>query len=178
MADTEPKGTVLIIDDNPDALETLSFLLKEKGYRALRADGGRSGVTLAQAEKPDLILLDIMMPDMNGYQVCQTLKQNPATEKIPIVILTVRKSKRDVSYASTVGAADSLTKPVRPTQLLSAVEAHLRPEVREHAHRRIGVAPVLAISTDNALLRGLNRISGNGSHSFSAYQALGAFDQR
>jgi DNA-binding response OmpR family regulator len=156
MAETEPKGTILIIDDNPDALETLSFLLREKGYRALTAHGGRSGIALAQAEKPDLILLDIMMPDMNGYQVCQTLKQDPSTEKIPIVILTVRKSKRDVSYASTVGAADYLTKPVRPTQLLSAVEAHLRPEAREHTQRRIGVAPVLAISTDNTLLRGLS----------------------
>jgi DNA-binding response OmpR family regulator len=149
-------GTVLIIDDNPDALETLSFLLREKGYRALTAAGGRAGVTLAEAERPDLILLDIMMPDMNGYQVCQTLKQNAATEKIPIVILTVRKSKRDVSYASTVGAADYLTKPVRPAQLLAAVEEHLRPEVRERTQRRIGVAPVLVISTDNALIRGLS----------------------
>jgi CheY-like chemotaxis protein len=156
MADIEPKRTILIIDDNPDALETLSFLLREKGYRVLTAGGGRAGVDLATSEHPDLILLDIMMPEMNGYQVCQTLKQDPGTEKIPIVILTVRKSKRDVSYASTVGAADYLTKPVRPSQLLSVVAEHLRSEARDQAHRRIGVATVLAISTDTALLRGLS----------------------
>jgi len=157
MGDTERKRTVLAIDDNEDALEVLRHMIEGQGMRGITASSGHEGVALAKSQKPDLILLDIMMPDMSGYQVCQALKQEPESRDIPIVVLTARKGKHDRSYAATVGAADYLTKPVRPSQLIASIWEHIGDDPLASPDRRAGAAPVLAISSDAVLLHGLNK---------------------
>jgi len=151
--DTKP--TVLIVDDNPDAREILRSLLEEKGYRAVVAADGPEGLALARSEKPDCILLDIMMPDMSGYRVCEDLRSDPAFEQTPIIILTARKVERDKSYARTVGADDFLTKPVRPSQLLATLKKHLEGAGRRGA-RQLGLRHVLLITGDQGLVRVLS----------------------
>ena len=153
---SENGPTVLIIDDNKDALEILRTFLGEKGYRVLTAPDGPQGLETARAEKPDCVILDIMMPEMSGFQVCQSLKSLPDCELTPIIMLTARKVDRDVSYARTVGADDFLTKPVRPAQLLSALRKHLGGEARPVAARQLGRRHILAITSDAALLRVLS----------------------
>jgi CheY-like chemotaxis protein len=151
MAD---ERTVLIIDDNPDALEILRSFLEEKGYRVLTAADGPQGIELARDRAPDCVILDIMMPEMSGFQVCRSLKSLPRCEHIPIVMLTARKIDRDVSYARTVGADDFLTKPVRPAQLLGVLDKHIGGGPRAAA-RQLGRRQLLAVTTDKALLRAL-----------------------
>ena len=149
----EDSPTVLIIDDNADALEILRTFLEEKGHRVLTAPDGPQGLELARAHKPDCVILDIMMPEMSGFQVCQSLKSLPDCEQIPVVMLTARKVDRDISYARTVGADDFLTKPVRPAQLLAALRKHLGGEARPAGTRQLGRRHILVITTDRALLR-------------------------
>ncbi|MFP4057199.1 MAG: PleD family two-component system response regulator [Candidatus Brocadiia bacterium] len=157
MADEERKPTILVIDDNRDALEILRSTLEEEGYRALAADTPTQGLQTARDERPDLVLLDIMMPEMSGFHVCEKLKAEPACEHIPVVMLTARKAERDLSYARTVGAADFLTKPVRRSQLLATIRKHLATAAPARASRQLGLRHLLAISTDPAFLQALSR---------------------
>ena len=149
MAD---RPTVLLIDDNPDALEILRSFLEDKGYRVLTAPDGPQGIELARAEPPSCIVLDIMMPEMSGFQVCRRLKGLPHCEQVPIVMLTARKVDRDVSYARTVGADAFLTKPVRPVQLLATLEKQIGGGGGGPA-RQFARQQLLAVTTDKALLR-------------------------
>ena len=144
--------TVLIIDDNADALEVLRAFLEEKGYRVLTAPDGPQGIELARTDPPDCVILDIMMPEMSGFQVCRALKAQPQGETTPVLMLTARKVDRDVSYARTVGAGDFLTKPVRPAQLLAALDKHLGGAAGAGA-RQLGRRRLLAITNDTAMLR-------------------------
>jgi DNA-binding response OmpR family regulator len=146
------KPTILVIDDSADAREILCTLLEEKGYRPLAAADGPEGIALARAEKPDCILLDIMMPDMSGYRVCEDMRSDPALEQTPIIILTARKVERDKSYARTVGADDFLTKPVRPAQLLATIKKHTEGAGRR-ATRQLGMRHVVALTGDQAFAR-------------------------
>jgi len=152
----ETRPTVLIIDDNQDAREVLRALLEENGYRALVASDGPQGLTIARDEKPDCILLDIMMPEMSGFQFCQSLRSDPACEQIAIIILTARKVERDRSYARTVGADDFLIKPVRRSRLLATVHKHIAGRGRRQAARQLGMRHLLAITTDPSFVRLLN----------------------
>lgn len=143
--------TVLIVDDHPDALEVLRSFLEDKGYRVRTAPDGPQGLEAAQAEPPDCILLDIMMPAMSGFQVCRQLKSLPHCEHVPVIILTARKVDRDISYARTVGADDFLTKPVRPGQLVAALEKHIGGQGAPAG--QFAREQLLAVTTDPALRR-------------------------
>jgi DNA-binding response OmpR family regulator len=145
--------TILVIDDSPDALEGLRSLFEQNGYRVAVALDGPQGLALAREQKPDCIILDIKMPEMSGFHVCQSLKSDPACEQIPIVVLTALKQDRDRSYARTVGADDFLGKPVRPSQLLAVVKQHLAG--KPSTVRRLGLRHILLISEDQGLTRGL-----------------------
>jgi putative two-component system response regulator len=119
------KPTLLIVDDEPANLKVLTALLSDK-YRIRAANSGARALKAAISEpRPELILLDIMMPEMDGYEVLARLKADPATREIPVIFVTARESEEDEAYGLGLGAVDYLTKPVRPTILQARVRNHL-----------------------------------------------------
>ncbi|MDB5894823.1 MAG: two-component system response regulator [Rhodoferax sp.] len=121
----KPVVTVLVIDDTPDNLSLMSSLLKDH-YRVKVANHGEKGLRIANGEvPPDLILLDIMMPDIDGYEVCRQLKAEPRTRDIPVIFLTARSEVEDETKGLELGAADYITKPISPPIVLARVRAHL-----------------------------------------------------
>lgn len=118
------KPTVLVIDDTPENL-TLMYQLLKDDYKVKGANGGERGLTLAETANPDLILLDIMMPEIDGYQVCQQLKSNPATSDIPIIFLTAKAERVDEHKGLKLGAVDYITKPINPEVVKARVKTHV-----------------------------------------------------
>ncbi len=123
--DFTQKPTVLVVDDTPDNLTLMSGLLKNL-YKVKVANNGEKAIKVAQApDKPDLILLDIMMPGLSGYDVCKTLKDDPATRDIPIIFLTAMTATEDEKKGLEMGAVDFITKPVNPPIVLARVATQL-----------------------------------------------------
>ena len=127
--DFTEKPTVLVVDDTPDNLSLMSGLLKEH-YRVMLANNGERAIKLARAEEaPDLILLDIMMPGLSGYDVCKILKDDPATLHIPIIFLTAMTAAEEERKGLELGAVDFITKPVNPPIMLARVSTQLQVKV-------------------------------------------------
>ena len=123
MANEKPR--LLLVDDNPDNLMVLHGLLQEN-YRTILATNGEDALALCQKEQlPELILLDVMMPGMDGYSVCEKLKTSPRTADIPVIFLTARMEKEAESKGFLVGGVDYITKPFSPPVLKARVETHL-----------------------------------------------------
>jgi putative two-component system response regulator len=123
--DTGEKPTVLVVDDTPDNLTLVSNLLK-KDYRVRVAISGEKALKIALSETPpDLILLDVMMPVMDGYEVCQQLRNNTLTAHIPIIFLTAKSEVEDERKGLSLGACDYITKPISPPILEARVKTHL-----------------------------------------------------
>ena len=119
------KPTILVIDDSPDSLTLMSGLLKDT-YRVKVATHGETGLKVAlSAQPPDLILLDIMMPDLDGYEVCRQLKANPMSQGIPVIFLTAKSDTEDEQRGLSLGAVDYITKPISPAILLARVATQL-----------------------------------------------------
>ena len=124
---TRPQAyTILIVDDNPTNLGVLSNYLKDYGFRILVARSGESTLKKAQFVQPDLILLDIMMPDLNGFEICRHLKANPATKNIPIIFMTALTQIEDKVKGFELGAVDYITKPLQHEEVVARVATHLR----------------------------------------------------
>jgi len=119
------KGDILVVDDTPANLRLLSKMLNEQGYRVRPVPDGRLALAAAQAKPPDLILLDIRMPDLNGYQVCERLKAESRTKDIPIIFISALDAVQDKVKAFTVGGVDYITKPFHIEEVLARVETHL-----------------------------------------------------
>ena len=117
-------ATILVVDDTPDNLKLMNGLLKDI-YRVKIANGGERALSLADADLPDLILLDIMMPGMDGYEVCRRLKANPRTRDIPVIFLTAKAETQDEELGFEVGAVDYIQKPISPPIVLARVKTHL-----------------------------------------------------
>jgi len=119
------KSIILVVDDTPDNLTLMSGLLKDE-YRVKVANSGERALKIAQSESPpDLILLDIMMPEMDGYEVCRRLKADDNTRHIPIIFLTAKTEVVDETLGFELGASDYITKPISPPIVLARVETHL-----------------------------------------------------
>jgi EAL domain-containing protein (putative c-di-GMP-specific phosphodiesterase class I)/DNA-binding response OmpR family regulator len=116
-----PAEKILIVDDDEDILLIVQTILASAGYSAFTAHNGREGIETARELKPDLILLDVMMPELSGWEVCTTLKNAPETRQIPIAMLTVKSEIRDLITGMQVGADDYITKPFTRRKLLSTV---------------------------------------------------------
>ncbi len=108
---------ILVIDDNRDLLEMVSYILGLSGHHVIKASCGMTGIEQACRQKPDLVLLDIMMPGFDGFQTCQKLKSNPRTRCIPVFMLTALEKISDVEKAFKTGADDYITKPFDNDQL-------------------------------------------------------------
>lgn len=125
MLTTAPKK-ILIVDDEPDILDFLKYNLKKEGYSVATAGDGRQAIAVAEVEKPDLIILDIMMPELDGIETCRLLRENPAFRDTPITFLTARDEDFSQIAALDVGGDDYITKPIKPRVLMSRIQALLR----------------------------------------------------
>lgn len=118
--------TILVIDDNNEIRENTAEILDLAGYKTLTAENGKKGVELALKEKPNLIVCDIMMPDLDGYGVLHLLKKNPETENIPFIYVTAKTERNDFRKGMEMGADDYITKPFDDLELLRAIEIRLK----------------------------------------------------
>ena len=116
---------VLVVEDTPDILEEILATLKYEGFEGVGAENGSVGVTMAREHLPDLVVCDIMMPELDGYGVLQSMRENPATASIPFIFLTAKADKTDVRHGMGLGADDYLTKPFTSEELVNAVRARL-----------------------------------------------------
>src|SRR5262245_28880518 len=117
---------ILVVEDEPDLLDLVVYNLKREGFRPVRAETGEKALELARDERPDLILLDLMMPGLDGLEVCRRLRGNEATAEIPIVMVTARAEEGDAVLGLSMGADDYVKKPFGVKELLARVRAVLR----------------------------------------------------
>jgi two-component system phosphate regulon response regulator PhoB len=120
------KGKILIVEDDRDIVEMVRYNLKEQGYETISASNGQKGVELAKSQHPDLIILDIMMPVMDGFEACRALKNDNTTADIPIIILSAKSQETDKVVGLELGADDYVTKPFSPRELIARIRAILR----------------------------------------------------
>ena len=133
MTPTEgpPEATVLLVDDEPDLVELIEYALANEGFRVLTAQDGAEGLAIAEAERPDLIVVDIMMPRMDGVELTARLRENGQLRLTPILMLTARTGEGDEVAGLEAGADDYLPKPVSTRRLVSRIRALLRRVERE-----------------------------------------------
>lgn len=118
--------TILVIDDNNDLRENTAEILELAGYKTLTAENGKRGVEVATKEKPDVIVCDIMMPELDGYGVLHLLRKNPDTQNIPFIFLTAKTERSDFRKGMEMGADDYVTKPFEDIELLNAIEVRMK----------------------------------------------------
>lgn len=121
------KYKVLVVDDEPDVVELLERTLKTEGFQVICAYDGISALDLVSTEKPDLILLDLMMPMMSGYEVCEQIKSNPQTQSIPVICVTSAHTPDARAHSLQLGASDVVTKPFYPSELIARIKRQLQP---------------------------------------------------
>lgn len=119
------KPLVLVADDDPDILALVTFRLERAGYAVVGANDGEQALQLALEQPPDLVVLDVMMPKLDGYEVTTRLRQNERTRRIPIILLTARVQEADIARGFEVGADDYVKKPFSPQELGARVQAIL-----------------------------------------------------
>ena len=130
MKDLAPAKKILIVDDEPDILEFLQYNLKKEGYEVVTAADGKQALEVAESTKPNLIILDIMMPELDGVETCRALRANKAFAETPIAFLTARDEDFSQITALDVGGDDYITKPIKPRVLISRINALLRRSTR------------------------------------------------
>lgn len=121
----ETKATILVADDDPDIQSLVVLRLERSGYRVIRASDGEEALELALAEHPDLAVLDIMMPKLDGCEVTRSLRSNPETADMPVILLTARVQDGDVTRGLEAGATDYVKKPFSPQELGARVASIL-----------------------------------------------------
>ena len=119
------KRRILVVDDDPDIVETVEFFLNESDYQVFVAKNGKEALEQTKTKRPDLVLLDVMMPEMNGLEACRKLKGNPNTNPIPIIMLTALGKKQDVVDAIDAGANAYIVKPFNLQDLFERIETIL-----------------------------------------------------
>ncbi|MDD5226248.1 MAG: response regulator [Candidatus Omnitrophica bacterium] len=128
--------TILLIEDEKNILELVKYNLEQEGFRVLTAAKGNLGLETALKERPALVVLDLMLPEVNGLEICKTLKRNDGTHAIPIIMLTAKGTESDKVIGLELGADDYITKPFSPRELVARVKAVLR-RSREKAPEEI-----------------------------------------
>ena len=116
------KQRILVVDDEPEAVELVEFNLRQAGYLVSTAANGAEALKKARAQTPDLIVLDVMLPEMDGFEICKTLRLDEATAKVPIIMLTAKAAEIDRVLGLELGADDYLTKPFSPRELMLRVK--------------------------------------------------------
>jgi len=119
------KIKILLIDDEKDLVETLTFRLEANGYEVIKAYDGREALEKAGKERPNLILLDVMMPQIDGFEVLKRLKNNSETERIPVIMLTCKKESSSIFKGEDLGALDYIIKPFEAEELLRLIKKYI-----------------------------------------------------
>lgn len=139
------ESVILIVDDNPHNIKVLGATLEGEEYQVAVAMNGPEGIEFAIREKPDLILLDVMMPDMNGFEVCRQLKESFEAKHIPVIFITARSEVEDIVRGFKVGAVDYIKKPFNSAELLARVHTHIElKKAREEIQTLRGIIPICA----------------------------------
>lgn len=120
------KQTILVVDDEQDLLDLIEYNLKKEGFDVLKAEDGKEGITMARKHSPDLILLDIMMPKMDGLEVVEIMRDDEQLKRIPVIFLTARGDEKTEVEGLNKGGDDYITKPISTTKLISRIKAVLR----------------------------------------------------
>src|SRR5262245_47876982 len=137
-------ATILIVDDEEANLYALRVILESKGYRCIEAAGGQEALDVAPAANPDVVLLDIHMPELDGYEVCRRLKADPRTREIPIVFLTARyRDHEEIARGLEAGAHDYVTKPFSAAELMARVGVMVRIRRAENEARQASLTDSL-----------------------------------
>ena len=118
-----PINKILVVDDSPTERHVLVELLTRKGYQVLTAESGEEGIEKAKSEQPDLVLMDVVMPGLNGYQATRTLTRDDATKHIPVIVCTSKSQETDKIWGLRQGAQDYMVKPINPEELLAKIAA-------------------------------------------------------
>jgi two-component system phosphate regulon response regulator PhoB len=143
---------VLVVEDEKDIIDLIEYHLKQSGFSVIKALDGPSGLELARKEKPSLIILDLMLPEMDGKDICRALKSNPLTKSIPIIMLTAKAEEVDRIVGFELGADDYVTKPFSPRELVLRVKAILhRREVPPEGEKTIQIRD-LSIDIDRHMV--------------------------
>lgn len=151
--------SVLVIDDNQNIRENTAEIMELAGYKTLTAENGKKGVELAMKEKPDVIICDIMMPELDGYGVLHLLRKNAETQHIPFIFLTAKTERSDFRKGMEMGADDFVTKPFEEIELLNAVEIRLKKaEVIGHKYNATpqGIQQFLKDVKDTGIIKQLS----------------------
>ncbi len=125
LSEIKTEAKVLVVDDVAHNIQIVGTVLRQQGYAVFTATNGMQAIHIAKAKQPDCILLDIMMPDMDGYRVCEELKKDDTTKDIPVLFLTARTDHLDLMKGFLLGAADYITKPFDPAELIARVHTHV-----------------------------------------------------
>ncbi|PAW94779.1 transcriptional regulator [Mucilaginibacter sp. MD40] len=164
---------VLIIEDNSDIRENVVEILELADFSVLQADNGKTGVELAFKHKPDIILCDIMMPDLDGYGVLYLLNKNPDTAAIPFIFLTAKAERVDLRKGMEMGADDYLTKPFDDMELLNAIETRLKKKTQQESHYSRSLEQLdQLVSRNNGLAELKQIISERKSRLFKKNQVI------
>lgn len=119
------KGTILVVDDEKDIREILEYNFRREGYEVLTACDGREALDIVQLSLPDLIILDVMMPEIDGFEVCRRLRDNPNTSALPVIVLSAKLREFDDLVRLELGATEYIQKPVSPRVLVHRVDYYL-----------------------------------------------------
>jgi len=141
------KDTILLIEDEENIIELVKYNLEKEGYGVLSALKGEEGLELARKKKPDLLILDLMLPEIDGFEICKILKQNSQTAYLPIIILTAKGEEADKIVGLELGADDYVTKPFSPRELVARVKAILR-RVQEKPRKKLLKAGTLEMDVE------------------------------
>ena len=120
------KPKILVIEDEPDILEVVQYNLEREGYKVVPCRNGEQGLSRIRTDNPDLVVLDLMLPGMDGVEVCRQVKSDPVTRAIPIVMVTAKGEESDIVLGLGIGADDYITKPFSPRELVARVKVVLR----------------------------------------------------
>ena len=138
------KQTILVVDDETDLLDLIEYNLKKEGFNVLKAENGEEGIAVAKEHKPDLVLLDIMMPKMDGMQAVEEMRKDDQLKKMPIIFLTARSDEKTEVEGLNKGGDDYITKPISTTKLISRIKAVLRRfDEKEETVNRLEVHDIL-----------------------------------
>jgi twitching motility two-component system response regulator PilH len=118
-----PVKKILLVDDSPTERHTINEILVKGGYQVVMSENGENGVAKAKSDKPDLVVMDVVMPGMNGFQACRAITSDEATKHIPVILCTTKNQETDKVWGARQGAKDYICKPVDPKELLSKIAA-------------------------------------------------------
>jgi len=166
---------ILIIDDDPDYILSTKAILKNEGYKVITATDGVQGLEKARSEKPDLILLDVMLPDADGFSICRELKENLETLNVPIIILTSIGKHKGKSYSDVIAychkADDFLEKPVTKDELLTSIRYLLKEKKVNHPDKK---KKILIVDPDKDFVSGLEKVLNDHFEVFTAESGIEA----